>query len=50
MKALSLVVSEKIVLRFSHFKSMGANDPQGGTNFDPRCMIRRIDVMPTYQI
>ena len=32
MKALSLVVSEKkIFLCFSHCKSMGANDPRGGS-------------------
>ena len=35
MKALGLVVSEKkIFLCFSHCKSMGANDPQGGAIFD----------------
>ena len=43
MKALGLVVSEKkIVLCFSHCKSMGANDPWGGAIFDPRGMIGRI--------
>ena len=29
---------------FSHCKSMEANDPQGGVIFDPRGMIRRINV------
>ena len=43
MKALGLVVSEKkILLCFSHCKSMGANDPRGGAIFDPRGMIGRI--------
>ena len=36
MKALGLVVSEKIFLCLSHCKSMGANDPWGGAIFDPR--------------
>ena len=34
MKALGLVVSEKIF--------MGANDPRGGAIFDPRGMVVRI--------
>ena len=42
MKALGLVVSEKIFLCFSHCKSMGANDPRGRAIFDPRGMIGRI--------
>ena len=42
MKALGLVVSEKIFLCFSHCKSMGANDPQDGAIFVPRGMIGRI--------
>ena len=42
MKALGLVVSEKIFLCFSHCKSMGANDPWGGAIFDPRGMVGRI--------
>ena len=43
MRALDLLVSEKkIFLCFSHCKSMGANDPWGGTIFDPRCMVGRI--------
>ena len=43
MKALGLVVSEKkIFFCFSHCKSMGANDPQGGALFVPRGMIGRI--------
>ena len=42
MKALGLVVSEKkIFLCFSHCKSMGANDPQGGVIFYPRAMVGR---------
>ena len=43
MKALGLVVSEKrFFSRFSHCKSMGANDPQGGNCMDPRGMVGRI--------
>ena len=42
MKALGLVVSEKIFLSFSHSKYMGANDPRGGAIFDPSGMIGRI--------
>ena len=42
MKALGLVVLEKIFLSFSHCKSMGANDPRGGAIFDPRSMVGRI--------
>ena len=41
--ALGLIVSEKkIFLRFSYCKSMGANDPRGVANLDPRGMIGRI--------
>ena len=40
---LGLVVSEKkIFLCFSHCKSMGGNDPQGGAIFDLRGMVGRI--------
>ena len=35
MKALGLVVSEKIFLCFSHCKSMGPNDPRGRAIFAP---------------
>ena len=43
MKTLGLVVSEKIFfLCFSHFKSIGANDPRGGAIFYPRGMVGRI--------
>ena len=35
---------EGIFFMFSHCKSMEANDPQGGAIFDPRGMIRRINV------
>ena len=43
MKALGLVVLEmKIFSCFSHCKSMGANDPQGGAIFDPRGMVGMI--------
>ena len=33
---------EEFFFMFSHCKSMGANDPQGGAIFDPRDMIGRI--------
>ena len=39
MKALGLVISEKIFLCFSHCKSMGANDPLDGAIFDPRGIL-----------
>ena len=42
MKALGLVVSEKICLCFPHSKSMGAKDPRDGAIFDPRGMVDRI--------
>ena len=29
---------------FSHYKSMGANDPQGVANFDPRGVVGKIYV------
>ena len=39
-----MVSEKKIFLRFSYCKSMGANDPQGVANLDPRGMIGRIYV------
>ena len=51
MKALGLMVSEKkIFLCFSHCKSMGANDPQGGAIFDPMGMIGRIYIKDHYTL
>ena len=35
---------EEDFLRFSHCKSMGANEPWGVANFDPRGMVGRIYV------
>ena len=35
---------EDFFLGFSHFKSMGANDPRGTANLDPRGMVGRIYV------
>ena len=32
---------EEDFLRFSHYKSMGANDPHGVANLDPRGMLDR---------
>ena len=43
MKALGLVVSEKMIFFYVFpIESYGANDPQGGTIFDPRGMVGRI--------
>ena len=39
-----MVSEKKIFFRFSHYKSMGANDPQGMANLDPRGFIGRIYV------
>ena len=39
-----MVSEKKISLRFSYYKSMGANDPWGVANLDPRGMIGRIYV------
>ena len=36
------MISVKKIFMFSHCKYKGANDPQGETIFDPRCMIGRI--------
>ena len=33
---------EEDFLSFSHYKSMGANDPHGMANLDPRGMVGRI--------
>ena len=38
------MVSEKIFLSFSHYKSNGANDPRGLASLDPRGFIGRIYV------
>ena len=53
MKALGLVVSEKIYfffLCFSHCKSLGDNDPQGGAIIDPRGMVGRIYTEDHYKL
>ena len=39
-----MVSEKKIFLRFSHYKSMGANDPRGMANLDPRGLIGRVYV------
>ena len=37
---VDLMVSEmRIFLSFSHYKSMGANDPRGMAGLDPRALI-----------
>ena len=38
------MVSEKIFLHFSYYDSIGANDPRGVANLDPRGTIGRIYV------
>ena len=41
------MVSEKkifLFLKFSHYKSMGANDPRGVASLGPRSLIGRIYV------
>ena len=38
------MVSENIFLRFSHYKSVGANDPRGTANLDPMALFGRIFV------
>ena len=39
-----MVSEKKIFLSFSHYKSMGANDPPGVASLDPRGLIGRIYV------
>ena len=38
------MVSEKKIFFFCHYKSMGANDPQGMANLVPRGMVGSIYV------
>ena len=44
MEAMELMVSEKKIFKVSPLKSMGANDPRGVANLDPRGMVGRIYV------
>ena len=37
-----MLSEKKILLRFSNYKSMGANDPRGTANLDPSGLIGRI--------
>ena len=39
---MGLMVSEKKLFCFSHYKSMGANDPRSMVSLDPRGLIGRI--------
>ena len=39
-----MVLERKIFLSFSHYKSMGDNDPQGMASLDPRGLTGRIYV------
>ena len=48
MKALGLVVLEKIFSCFSHCMSMGANDPRGSAIFYTRGMVGRIYIEDHY--
>ena len=43
-----MVSEKKIILSFSHYKSMGANDPRGMASLDPRSLIGRINVGDHY--
>ena len=45
-----MVSEKKIFLRFSHCKSMGANDPPGRAIFNPRDMIGRIYIEDHYTL
>ena len=48
IKAVGLLVSEKkIFFKFSHYKSMGANDHQGVSSLDPRCLTGMVYVGDT---
>ena len=40
---MGLIVSEKKI--FTHYKSMGANDPRAGASLDPRGLIGMIYVV-----
>ena len=42
-----MVSEKKNFLSFSHYKSMGANDPRGMASLDPRGMVGRIYVGTT---
>ena len=44
------MVSEKIFLSFSHFKSIGTNDPWGVASLDSRGLIGRIYVGDHYTL
>ena len=39
-----MVSKKKIFLKSSHYKSMGANEPQSVANLDPRGMVGRVYV------
>ena len=45
-----MVSEKKIFLRFSHYKSMGANDPWGMASLDPRGMVGSIYVGDHYTL
>ena len=45
-----MVSVKKIFLSFSHYKSMGANDPRGMASLDPRGLIGRIYVVDHYTL
>ena len=42
IQAVRLLVSEKIFIKFSYCNSMGAYDPRGVVNLEPRGMIDMI--------
>ena len=41
---IKVVYTNSHTLSFSHYKSMGANDPRGVASLDPRGLIGRIYV------
>ena len=45
-----MVSEKKIFLSFSHYKSVGANDPRGVASLDHRSLIGRINVGNHYTL
>ena len=45
---MGLMVSEKKIFKFSQYKSMGVDEPQGVANLDPMGLICRIYVRFMY--
>ena len=45
-----MVAEKKIFLSFSHYKTMGTNDPRGVASLGPRGLIGRIYVGDNYTL